>query len=322
MIPKILITPQAFEILKDMVKDILGEEFEVMIEGGQISDTDILISKLKEVDGCIIGAETIDHRVLESCPNLQILSRFGSGYSSIDIDSAKSHHVSVTIVPSEVNAYATARHALSFLFCITNNILTQNSTIKEGRWSKTYNLSPQHTKVGVVGFGPIGQEFARLCEIHSFGVNYYSRTNRQQINYNYYNNIASLIKDSDILSIHLNCNNETAGIFGKGYLDLMDGKYLINTSRGALVDEVYLYEKIKKNEIKGACLDVFINEPINGSSFELASLDSVICSCHTAAYDKNTIEKAGEISLLNIRNYFNGNFNEVDQFICSDLISY
>lgn len=321
MIPKILITPQAFELLDDMVADILGEEFEVEIVGGQISDTNILINKLQEVDGCIIGAETIDDRVLESCPNLQVLSRFGSGYSSIDIDAAKCHHVSVTIVPSEVNAYATARHALSFLLCITNNILTQNSTIKEGRWSKTYNLSPQHTKVGVVGFGPIGQEFARLCGMNRFEVNYYSRTDKQQNNYNYYNNLKSLIKDSDILSIHLNCNHETVGIFGKEYLDLMDGKYFINTSRGALLDEVYLYKKLKKNEIKGACLDVFINEPIHSSSLELASLDNVICSCHTAAYDKHTIRKSGEISLLNIKNYFKGNFNAVDQFIYTDLIT-
>ena len=133
MIPKILITPQAFELLEKQIQETLGSSFEVKKTGGQIPDKNILITELSKVDGCIIGAERVDEEVLKECPKLKILSRFGSGHDSIESASAKKYGVAVTIVPNETTSNAVARHAFAMLLCLTNNLLNQTKTLSKGR---------------------------------------------------------------------------------------------------------------------------------------------------------------------------------------------
>ena len=134
--PKILITPQAFETLGNEIEKILGEKFRVQTTNGQLSNKAETIKILKDYDGCIIGSEKVDEEVLESCPNIKILSRFGSGYNSIDLNSAKNNKVIITYVPNE-NPRAVARHTLGLMLSLTNNILQQDSLLKDGKWVKS-----------------------------------------------------------------------------------------------------------------------------------------------------------------------------------------
>ena len=311
---KILITPQGFELFDSTLYNLFGDNYDVEFTGGMISDKSELISKLKNVDGCIIGSEKIDKEVLNLCPNLKILSRFGIGYNSIDIEQANLHNVMVTVVP-DMNPMAVSRHCLSLLLSLTNNIITQNNHSKMGEWVRNYNLSPEENNIGLIGLGPIGLEFGKLCKIIGYDVNYYSRTNKNISDFNYINSVEKLITESTIISLHIKSTLETKNIIDKDKIDMMSGKYFLNTARGDLVDEVYLYESLSNGKLIGAALDVFKNEPSFGISQKLQKLENVVSTCHTSCYDSFSIKNTGLKSIENIKNFFDGNFENINKII-------
>ena len=311
---KILITPQGFELFKSNLYDLFGDDYDIEFTDGIISDKKELISKLKNVDGCIIGSEKIDEEIFNSCPNLKILSRFGIGYNSIDIKQANLHNVMVTIVP-DMNPLAVSRHCLSLLLSLTNNIIIQNNYTKKGKWIRHYNLSPEENKVGLIGLGPIGMEFGKLCKNIGYDVNYYSRSDKNILEFNYIDSIDKLIKCSNIISLHIKSTPKTKNIVNKDRIDMMDGKYFLNTARGDLVDEGYLYESLSSKKLLGAGLDVFKSEPSSDISQKIQKLNNVISTCHTSCYDSFSVKNTGLKSIENIKSFFEGNFKNINKII-------
>lgn len=314
MKPKILITPQAFNKLDNTIDSILGADYNIIKTGGQLSNKDEIISRLRDCDGCIIGAEKIDNDIFEKCKSLKILSRFGSGYNSINLTAAEKYNVVVAYVPNN-NARAVARHALSLLLSITNNIIDQNNMLKNGKWEKSFNISPELSKIGIVGLGMIGNEFAYLCNLLGFEVHYFSRSNKKNENYIYHDSISSLIKSVDIVSIHLVCNEQTKNIFDNSKIKLLNGKILINTSRGELIDEEALFDSLSSRKIIAAGIDVFTNEPYSGISKKLAMLNNVVSTSHTSCYDYYSIEQVGKSSLENIKYFFDGKIEKIKNIV-------
>ena len=311
---KILITPQGFELFGNTLYNLFGNNYDIEFTGGIISDKKELISKLKNVDGCIIGSEKIDKEVFNSCPNLKILSRFGIGYNSIDTEQADLHDVIVTIVP-DMNPLAVSRHCLSLLLSLTNNIIIQNHYNKRGEWVRHYNLSPEENKIGLIGLGPTGLEFGKLCKNIGYDINYYSRTNKNIVEFNYIDSVNKLIKDSTIISLHIKSTPETKNIINKNRIDMMSDKYFLNTARGDLVDEYYLYESLSNKKLLGAALDVFNSEPPTGISQKIQKLDNVISTCHTSCYDSFSIKNTGLKSIKNIINFFDGKIHNINKIV-------
>jgi D-3-phosphoglycerate dehydrogenase len=298
----ILVTPQGYELLGDELLELYNDGYDIEFVGGQIAEKEELISKLKNVDGCIIGAEMVDKEVFDNCPNLKILSRFGVGYNSIDVDEAKKHNVRVAIV-SNVNSMSVARHCLSLMLSLTNNILIQKKAFKNNEWLRSYNLSPQNKTVGIIGCGAIGMEFARLCTNLGYKIIYYLRND----------SIHDLIKQSDIVSLHLKSTKETEGIIDKDCIDLLEGKYFLNTARADLVDEKYLYDKI--STMKGIGLDVYSGEPDVSIPDEVRNADNVVLTCHTACYDEESVREVGVQAINNIKYFFNEELDKVNKFV-------
>jgi len=312
---KILITPQGFEIFGNkQLKSLFGEDYDIEFVGGQIENKQELIYRLKNVDGCIIGAEKIDKEVFDSCPNLKILSRFGIGYNSIDMVEANLHNVMVTIVP-DMNPLAVARHCLSLLLSLTNNIIKQHYYTRNGEWIRHYNLSPEENKIGLIGMGPIGFKFGELCRHIGYDVNYYSRTNKKYYGFNYIDSIDELIKESDIISLHLKSTLETKNIINKNRIDMMRNKYFLNTSRGDLVDEECLYHSLLDKKLLGAGLDVFQNEPFSNISEKIQKLSNVISTCHISSYDNFSVSNVGLKSIKNIKNFFENNIQKINKIV-------
>ena len=309
---RILITPQAFELFGDNLDSLFGDEYDIEFTGGIISNKKELISKLKKVDGFIIGSEKIDEEVLNECPNLKVLSRFGVGYNSIDITQTNLNNVMVAVVP-DMNPLAVARHCLALLLSFTNNIILQNN--HNGDWIRNYNLSPEENDIGLIGLGPIGLCFAHLCKKIGYKVNYYSRTNKNVTEFNYVDSIDELIQKSQIISLHLKSTMDTKKIINKDRIDMMYGKLFLNTARGDLVDEDYLYHSLCDKKLLGAGLDVFTNEPSFGISEKLQKLENVISTCHTAVYDNYSIKNTGLKSIDNIKYFFEGNFEKINRIV-------
>ena len=312
---KILITPQGFEVFGNkQLRTLFGKGYDIEFVGGQIEDKKELISKLKKVDGCIIGAEKIDKEVFDLCPNLKILSRFGIGYNSIDVKEANLHNVMLTIV-QDMNPLAVARHCLSLLLALTNNIIQQNKYTKNGKWIRHYNLSPEDNKIGLIGLGPIGFEFGKLCKSIGYDVNYYSREDKNKTEFNYIDSIDKLIDDSDIISLHLKSVSKTKNIINKNRIDMMKDKYFLNTARGDLVDEYYLYQSLLNKKLLGAGLDVFKNEPASGISEQIQKLDNVVSTCHISSYDYFSVNNVGLQAIKNIKSFFDGDFKNINKIV-------
>ncbi len=156
----------------------------------------------------------------------------------------------------------------------------------------------------------MGRDRKSICRYASsigFKINYYSRKKifLNNSKYKYYSSIEKVIKNSDIISVHLALNNATKKIINKRLLLKLRDKYIINTSRGDLIDEKFLYKLLKKNYILGAGLDVFVNEPTIKLSAKLRNLSNVVSTCHTSFFDKTTIEQMCKSSVDIIKKKLN-----------------
>jgi D-3-phosphoglycerate dehydrogenase / 2-oxoglutarate reductase len=305
-IKKVLITPQGMSLLRERFQELFGLGYEIVFTNGIVSDRDKLTDLLKNKDACIIGSEKIDDTLLKTCRRLKIISRFGTGYDSICTDSLKKHGIKLAVTAKH-STESVARHSLSLLLSLTNNLFQQNQSAHIGVWDRTLNLSADKTVVGLIGMGAIGQKFAGYLLMLGFKVKYFSRSRNQKIEkqgIEYIHTLKELIQISNIVSIHLKLTKETENIINREIVELLAGKYFINTSRGGLVDEEALFEHLNNGNIKGAGLDVYKNEPTTGCSQKLQSLANVSATCHVSAYDRSSIMSVGEEAIGNIKKFF------------------
>ena len=310
---KVLITPQGMSVLNNKFHHIFGNNYKIHFTNGMIKDKETLINLLSDKDACIIGSEELNENILQHCSKLKIISRFGSGYDSINLDYLKENNIRLAIVKNQ-STEAVARHALALLLAITNNIVDQKFYTLDGKWNKSLNLSNKTNKVGIIGLGPIAEKF--ICYLLNIGfeVNYYSRSRNKNIEnkgVNFCKNIKELIKESSIISLHLKLVKETVGIISEEMIRLLEGKYFINTARGRLVNENALYDALKSKKIIKAGLDVYYNEPAIGVSKDIQNLPNVIGTCHIGAYDETTLLNVAEKAINNITNFFSENYSQV-----------
>lgn len=286
----ILITPQAFLYYKSLIQKKY-KRYKFKFVRGPINNKKKLNNYLKNADLCIIGSEKIDYKILKDQNKINSICRFGTNIENIDVNLCKKKKIKISYLEKNINAKAVARHSLALLLNITNNLKYYSVIAKKNIWIRKKNISPFDTKIGIIGMGNIGKIFFGYLKKLEFTVNYFSRTSKKNLKAKYYNSLEKLIKNSDILSIHLPSNENTKKLFSKKIMKLLKGKILINTSRGDLLNEKVLYTLLKNNYIKYAALDVFDNEPTIKLSEKIRNLNNVLSTCHSSFYDNQTIKK-------------------------------
>jgi len=304
---KILITPEGMSTILSEFTSLLGSGYEVTFTNGIVTDKEKLKDLLHDKDACIIGSESLDYELLSDCKRLKIISRFGSGYDSISLDALGKLGVDLAISPS-VSAQSVARHTLALFMSLAHNILLQKRSAMEGKWDRTLNLSPEYTKVGLIGSGPIAQQFAKYLVNLGYSVGYYSRSrkrNMENMGLYFFDSLDDLLKESDVVSLHLKLVDDTRGIAGKEFFVKLKGKFFINTARGGLVNEQELYNALSGNILAGAALDVYQEEPTQGLSEDIQKMDNVVPTCHVSAYDQSSLVRVGREAISNITCYFN-----------------
>ena len=182
-----------------------------------------------------------------------------------------------------INAQAVAEHVFTFILSWYKNIVYFDSMMKEGKYRVNYVGSELSGKViGIVGIGKIGKEIVRLAgafKMDILGYHYRQIETGGEIKLV---DMQSLLKSSDVITLHVRLTNQTRHMIGQNEFELMKkDAFLINTSRGAVLDEAALIEALKNNKIGGAGLDVFEKEPLPGNS-PLRKLKNVILTPHTA----------------------------------------
>lgn len=255
------------------------------VEHADLSCEDVLIEKLNGKKVLVLRSKPkVTRRVFESCPDLKLIVRLGIGLDNIDLSAADEFGVKVANTPG-ATTQSVAEHTLALAFSLLRNIPHAHASIKQGKWEKKrfqgFELSGMVW--GVLGFGRIGRRLAELLQAFSVKVLVYDPYVQDTGSFRKFTDLRDFFSSSDIVSIHVPLTPQTKGIVGKHELAGFSG-YLINTSRGGVVDESALFHALKEGALSGAALDVFENEPPADSP--LLSLDTLILTPHLGGSTK------------------------------------
>ena len=285
---RVLISPTTLAGVQASFVDVLkAEGFELVYHGrpGQLNEEQIL-ETLKGIDATLAGSEPYNERVLAAHPQLKVIARVGVGYDAVDCAAATRHGVVVSTTPN-TNQGAVAEHTFAMMLALTKNIVSQHIGTREGRWPRGSNIPMRWRTMGITGLGRIGKATAtraKAFEMKVIAYDPFPDTAWAAANDVELVSLDELFRESDFLTLHMPALPETAKMVNATMLALMKPTaYLINTSRGAVIDEADLYEALKAKRIAGAGLDVFAVEPPGNSP--LLTLDNVVLTPHAAGVD-------------------------------------
>ncbi|MBE9178198.1 hydroxyacid dehydrogenase [Oculatella sp. LEGE 06141] len=269
------------------------------------SDTEII----QRIAGAeLITASWVDITapIIQSNSNLKYIVVPAVGYDQVDVQAATQAGIKVINCPTH-NALAVAEYTVGLILALSRQILPASAALRQGKW-QPYDYLGTELKgktVCLVGYGTIGREFATLAA--ALGMTVHSASSKTTSD-----ELDTLIAAADILSLHVPLTPQTRHLIDARRLELMKpSAYLINTSRGAIADQTALLAALKQNQIAGAALDVFENEPVTGSPnaeiLELATLDNVVATPHIAYNTEESRIRLGQELIVNIQACINGN---------------
>jgi D-3-phosphoglycerate dehydrogenase / 2-oxoglutarate reductase len=245
-----------------------------------------LIELLSGVKAAIAGSEPYTPKVIAAHPQLRVIARAGVGYDAVDVQAATEHGVAVTITPN-TNHDAVAEHAFALILALAKSIIPQHLGTLAGKWPRRATLPLRGRTLGIAGLGRIGKAVA--IRGHCFGMpllayepypdrDFVSKYGIRLVSFD------ELLAHSDYLSLHMPLTPESRQIVNRASLAKMKPTaFLINTARGALVNEADLVDALKVRQIAGAGIDVFELEPPGDHA--LFHLDNVVITPHAAGVD-------------------------------------
>jgi D-3-phosphoglycerate dehydrogenase len=254
---------------------------------------------LHDVDGYIAGLDVIDRAALEKANKLKVISRYGVGYDNVDLVAAKEKGIVVTNTPA-ANSASVAELALGLILSLAREIPEASKAVKQGNWPRLSGISLEGKCIGILGLGAIGKQLSRRlagfdCQILAYDPladkEFAAKNNIRLLP------IDEVIAQADFLSLHLPLLPETRKMVNAEFLGKMKkGSYLINTSRGELVDEAALLAALKNGKLRGAGLDAFSLEPPDPSN-PLLHLPQVIATPHLGAQTDGATNNMGWMAL-------------------------
>ncbi|MBO4411056.1 MAG: AAA family ATPase [Lachnospiraceae bacterium] len=255
---------------------------------GRTPDEAELKEMIRDAFAVVAGSERYTAEVLRAAKNLRLIVRHGVGLDKIDLDAAKELGIELGVIS---NDYAVAEHALMLMLALLRKCPERDRGVRSGIWSHETLHELRGKTVGLLGFGRIGKRLARLLsgfEVRILASDpYFDREAGEQLGVEPVG-FEELLRQSDVLSLHLPGMKENEGIISeKALSEMKPGAFLINTARGILVDEEALAKALASGKLSGAALDTFRKEPLPADS-PLLSLPNLIVTPHTAALTEET----------------------------------
>jgi D-3-phosphoglycerate dehydrogenase len=286
---------------------------------GYINDLDISSSKeeiikiIKDYDGLILRSRfKIDKDFIDNASNLKFIARVGSGLENIDCNYAKSKNIEVISSP-EGNSNAVGEHAMGLLLSLLNNINTSSNQVKEGLWFREKNrgFEIEGKTVAILGMGNTGKSFAKKISSFNCKVFFYDIDEKIKSKYAKKSSLDFLYKNADIVSLHLPHTINNIDLFNKEFIQkFVKPFWLINTSRGKIVNTHDLVDALNEKKILGAGLDVIdiesssfnnIEKELNPYFNELINLKNVIITPHIAGWTFESNVKLSQIIIDKIK---------------------
>ena len=294
----------------------------MLIKNGHVNHSDFISSKhdiglvIKNYDGLILRSRfKIDKEFIDKAINLKFIARVGSGIENIDSKYAKTKNIEVISSP-EGNSNAVGEHAMGLLLSLLNNINTSSVQVKKGVWVREQNRGHEleGKTVAILGLGNTGKSFAKKIAAFNCNIIFHDINDDIKSDIAKKSSLDDIYENADVLSLHLPHTNLTFNLFNNTFIEKFNNPFwLLNTSRGSIVNTADLIEALKINKVLGAGLDVL---DIESSSFteiindknedfhKLSSFKNVIITPHIAGSTFESNIKLSKIVVNKINNYF------------------
>lgn len=282
-------------------------------------DPETVIAALKDADYLIAGCERLDETTLPYLKKMKLIVRFGVGYDTVDLPSAKKYGIKVTNLPGS-NAFAVAEHVLGLMIAATHQMVRLTNCIRSNIRVEDTVLDSLSGTVGLLGFGAIARHLVRMLEPFDVTIKAYdpfvSAEDMAKLGVEK-TEMDELIRTADLLSLHLPATPETHKMVNAEFVAKMkDGAFLFNAARGALMDEQAVADALHSGKLAGLGVDVFAVEPLDGSS-PLVSAPNTVMTPHICTHTKSCFRKVLVDSIHQIELFEQGQsvVNELTQKI-------
>lgn len=257
-----------------------------------------LVARIADADAVInIRASTrFSGDVLGACPQLRLISIWGTGTDHVDLAAARARGIVVTNTPA-VSAVAVAEHAVSLIFAVARQTVNIDRAVRAGEWPRAMVQQLHGKTLGVIGTGAIGREVARLGA--GIGMNVIAWSFNQRGEYTWVT-FEDLFRRADVVSVHVRQSSQTVGMIRAEHFAMMKPRAIfINTARGRIVVEKDLVDALGRQRIAGAGLDVFETEPLPADS-PLRLLPNVVLTPHAAGITREATEAGLAMAIANV----------------------
>jgi glyoxylate reductase len=292
---KVLVTRKFFDEAINIIEEVADVE---IFEGeNDPIPRDLLLEKVEKVDGLLsMLTDRIDSELLDKAKNLKVVSNYAVGYNNIDVDAATERRVLVTNTPG-VLTDSTADCAFMHLMSISRRLVEVDKFIRNGEWKKAWGpkmlLGSDITgkTLGIIGLGRIGSALIPRAKGFKMKIIYNDEgpvpDKEKELGIEF-RELDDLLREADYISLHVPLTDDTKHLIDKRELEMMKkSAFLINTSRGPVVNEKALYEALKNRNIAGAGIDVFEEEPTPQDN-PLLKLDNIIITPHIGSATQET----------------------------------
>jgi len=295
----------SFRFFNEWIKFLKDNGLEVKAWDSPVPPSKIWIKEnISDVDGLLCSlVNRIDREVIDAAKKLKVISTFSVGYDHIDVNYAKSKKIRIGYTP-EVLTDATADLIFGLILAVARRIVEGDRLIRSGKWNQPWTpdfmlgTEVNGKVLGIVGMGRIGKALIKRAKGFGMKVIYNSRT-KKDVDAEFVD-LDYLAKESDFIVLAVDLNPTTYHIVNKDFIEKMKrSAFLINASRGKVIDETALTEALKLGKIRGAALDVFEEEPISPDN-PLIKLENVVLTPHIGSATYETRQKMAEVSVKNL----------------------
>lgn len=278
-----------------------------------------VIERIGDADAVIVNKTPLDRGVFEACLQIKYVGVLATGYNVIDIKAARERGIPVCNIPT-YGTTAVAQMTFALLLEICHHIAEHSDAVKKGEWSNNPDwcfwkyplMELADKKMGIIGFGRIGQAVGKLAK--AFGMQvlaYDANQNESGKEIGEYVALDELLAQSDVISLHCPLFPETEGIINnKNISKMKDGVIIINTSRGPLIKEEDLADALRKKKVYAAACDVVSTEPILPDNPLLGCYNSIITP-HIAWAPKESRQRLMDVAVSNLKAFADGKWTNV-----------
>lgn len=261
---------------------------------------ELLIERIGDADAVFINKIKMTKEIYDACPDLKFVGELATGFDNANRAEAEAHGIALCNVP----AYATepvAQHTMALILEITNNVGHYTDEIRKGTWTRSEDFTfidrplmrLNGMSLGIIGYGAIGKRVAQLAEAFGMKINIYSRSKEAAVR-------------SDIVTLHCPATPENTGFINREFIsEMKDGAILINTARGALVNEEDLRDALNSGKLRAAAMDVVNGEPMKEDN-PLLDAKNIYMTPHLAWSDREARKQIIDTAAANLRSFMEG----------------